>query len=104
MLPSVSSHMNVPAPPLYGFTGTGVQVPGVPGTAGGPPAGGGVVVGGVVVGGVVVGGVVVGAVVGGLVGVVAVGVGTTAPVHTTPLTVNAVGTGLEPVQDPLNPK
>ncbi len=31
-------------------------------------------------------------------------VGVTAPVHATPLTVKAVGAGLEPVQEPLNPK
>src|SRR5438128_2504114 len=53
-LPSVSSHMNVPAPPLNGLTGTAVQVPGVPTTDGG----------------VLVGGASVGAVVGGDVGAV----------------------------------
>src|SRR3954471_13186945 len=39
--------MNVPAPLLNGFTGAAVQVPGVPGTAGGldPPDGVGVGVG-----------------------------------------------------------
>ena len=31
--------MNVPAPPLKGLTGTAVQVPGVPGTGGGPVVG-----------------------------------------------------------------
>src|SRR4051794_26029267 len=109
MLPSVSSHMNVPAPPLYGLTGTAVQAPGVPGTDGGALVGGtlvgGVVGGGVggggggVVGGVV--GVVVGLVVGEVVGGVVV---VTPPVHATPLRVKAVGDGLEPVQEPLKPK
>jgi hypothetical protein len=87
--------MKVPAPPLYGFTGTAVQEPGAPGTDGGP-LDGGTLVGGVVGG--VVGVVVGGEVVGGEV------VGVTAPVHATPFTVNAVGDGFEPVHEPLKPK
>src|SRR3989442_474984 len=89
MLPSVISHMNVPAPPLNGFTGTALQVPGVPGT------GGGGLVGPVVGVGVGPGLVVVG---------LADGL-PTAPVQVTPLRVKLPGTGLlEPFHVPLKPK
>src|SRR3954452_12647663 len=116
MLPSVSSHMNVPAPPLNGLTGTADQVPGVPGTAGGglvgpvPVGGGPAVVGagppvvgaGRVVAGPVVAEPVVGAAVVRVAGAADVA---TAPVHAQPFRLKLDGTGLaDPFQDPLNPK
>jgi hypothetical protein len=113
MLPSVISHMNVPAPPLYGFTGTAAQVPGVPGTGGGeldpPPPDDGVGLGDAVLVGVGLGDTVREGLALGDVGVL-VPVGApvglvTEPVHVTPLRAKLVGDGLvDPFQDPLNPK
>src|SRR5262245_59597877 len=106
MLPSVISHMNVPAPPLKGLTGTAVQVPGVPGTGGGPVLG-------------VRLGVTLGEADGvrladGLGEALRVGDGlvlvggalvTVEPVQVTPLRVNEVGAGLaKPFQFALKPK
>jgi hypothetical protein len=106
MLPSVISHMNVPAPPLYGFTGTAVQVPGVPGTGGGvpdpPPVGEVLGLGDPDLEGLGLGDGdldAVGEAVGEAVGLA------TEPVHDTPLRAKLVGDGLvDPFQDPLNPK
>ncbi|GIH14860.1 hypothetical protein Raf01_30320 [Rugosimonospora africana] len=109
MLPSVISHMKVPAPPLYGFTGTAVQLPGVPGTGGGelvPPPDVGVGDGETVLDGVGDGETVLDGV--GLGDLVPVGVAVgldTPPVQETPLRAKAVGDGLvDPFQVPLNPK
>src|SRR5690349_19646185 len=109
MLPSVSNHMKVPAPPLNGFCGTAVHVPGVPGTGGGgpaePPPAVGVGVGVGVRDGV---GLTVGLTVGdGDVVRVGLALGVpvaAAPVHTVPFRLKLVGTGLEPDHVPLNPK
>src|SRR3954468_13599303 len=108
MLPSVSSHMNVPAPPLYGFTGTAAQLPGVPGTGGGLDVPGFGLVDGLVEGLVDADGPVVRDGVGeagGEAGREGVPAGEEpGPVHFTPLRVKLVGDGLdEPFQDPLNP-